>query len=124
MTQDNNAGRPDSEDVLQDMTQEELMMLYAAELVEEKGVEDTDGSEVRRVRDELDDAVNAAIVDELPEEKVNELNTKIVQGEVDSEMIDRTVLEAGIDVEKVAEDALKRYRDNYIMQPATAGEEA
>ena len=148
MTQDMMPDQPAQGDDLMDLSQDKLLSLYAIELVEAKGVAEEDKlAEVNRVKSDLEDVINAAIIDHLPIEKVNELSTKFTQNEITPEIMDQAVIDAGVDVEKVTEEALNDYRDGYLaasgdaattleqnvtdgaeeennVQPAMAGEEA
>ena len=50
----------------------------------------------------------------LPDYLVNKINDSLDSGEASDELIDSVIEESGIDANKIAEQAMLKFRENYL----------
>lgn len=100
------------EDVLESLTQEQIVAIYVEKMIADKGVEPTD--ELRaELREKLSDEITKALILAMPDYLVNQLNEEL-DGGADDEKIAKAIDESGIDVETITEQTMNAFRDNYL----------
>ena len=100
------------EEILEELTQEQIVAIYVEKMIADKGVEPTD--ELRaELREKLSDEITKALILAMPDYLVNQLNEEL-DGNADDEKIEKAIDESGIDVETITEQAMKAFRDNYL----------
>lgn len=103
---------PDESD-LAGLTQDQLINLFIERLIKEKGGPSSE-LERNRIADNLKDFVMTEILMNLPDYLVNKINDSLDSGEASDELIDGAIEESGIDANKIAEQAMLRFRENYL----------
>ena len=99
-------------EILAELTTEQIYAVLVEQMMSEKGVEPTD--ELRaELRGKLSDEVTKALVLAMPEYLVKELNEKIDNG-ADDNVVDKAINESGIDVETITEQTVKAFREKYL----------
>ena len=99
-----------SDDDLKDLTGEELVELYAAQLLSDKGIEDKDGAQAKELKQELINKINEEILDALSDEKFEELKNTMDEGGD----LDAVIESAGIDTAEIAQKAMQDFRAAYL----------
>ena len=66
------------------------------------------------MNEKLTDFLTQALVNALPEDKVNELDNMIDEGAAEPENVRRLLDDAGVDSGKVVVDALQKFRELYL----------
>ena len=100
------------EDVLQELTQEQIIAIYVEKMIADKGIEPTD--ELRKdLREKLSDEITKALILAMPDYLVDQLNDEL-DGGADDEKIAKAIDESGIDVETITERTMKAFRDDYL----------
>ena len=100
------------EDVLESLTQEQIIAIYVEKMIADKGIEPTD--ELRKdLREQLSDEITKALILAMPDYLVNQLNDDL-DGGADDEKIAKAIDESGIDVETITEQTMKAFRDDYL----------
>lgn len=109
---------------LENMTNDELLDVFAEEMMRERGLGDLDEESFKMLKDDLRQRVafqiNRAILAQLPEDKLNELGAGLESGVVTSEQFDELIKTYNIDVEKTTEDTLMTFREAYVGAKAEA----
>lgn len=104
------------EEILNDYTQEQLLMAYIDRMITDKGTQPTD--EMRAdLYDQLSQAISDALVDAMPDYLVKLLNEEF-DGGASVEKIQKAIDESGIDVEAITERAVRDFRDKYLWEEA------
>ena len=103
---------PDESD-LAGLTQDQLINLFIERLIKEKGGSSSE-LERNRIADNLKDFVMTEILMNLPDYLVNKINDSLDSGEASDELIDGAIEESGIDANKIAEQAMLKFRENYL----------
>lgn len=103
---------PDESD-LAGLTQDQLINLFIERLIKEKGGPSSE-LERNRIADNLKDFVMTGILMNLPDYLVNKINDSLDSGEASDELIDSVIEESGIDANKIAEQAMLKFRENYL----------
>ena len=99
-------------DVLESLTQEQIIAIYVEKMIADKGIEPTD--ELRKdLREQLSDEITKALILAMPDYLVNQLNDDL-DGGADDEKIAKAIDESGIDVETITEQTMKAFRDDYL----------
>ncbi|MBQ2638468.1 hypothetical protein IJF91_00130 [Candidatus Saccharibacteria bacterium] len=100
------------EEIINELTQDQLTAVYIEKMMLDKGVEPNDS--LRAVlREKLDDAVNRKLVNALPAESAKKLESAIDNGANDEEL-ENIIAESGIDVERITEEAMTAFREKYL----------
>lgn len=100
------------EDILAELSQEQIIAIYVERMIADKGVEPTD--ELRKeLREKLSDEITKQLVLAMPDYLVNQLNEEL-DGDADDEKISKAIDESGIDVETITEKTMNAFRDNYL----------
>ena len=100
------------EEVLADLSQDEIITLYVEKMIADKGVEPT--NELRaKLFEELSDEITKKIILSMPDYLVKKLNEDIDGGAGD-DAINKAIDESGIDVETITEQAMTAFREKYL----------
>lgn len=100
------------EDVLENLTQEQIIAIYVEKMIADKGIEPTD--ELRKdLREKLSDEITKALILAMPDYLVNQLNDEL-DGGADDEKIAKAIDESGIDVETITEQTMNAFHENYL----------
>lgn len=108
---------------LEDLSEEELVFLFVEQLMIDKGMADLDEALKNEIRDDLAKSlsfqVNRAILMALPDEEYEKLGEKLDSGEVTMEMVQEAVKAAGVDVNKVVQETMEKFRKVYLDDSGT-----
>lgn len=103
---------------LQNLSNEEAMVVIAKGLLREKGFtdldEETEGEMIQDLVERMTDFVNRAVLEELPEEKMAELDQMIAEERASDEEVGRLIQESGIDTSVATMEALEKFREIYL----------
>lgn len=103
---------------LQNLSNDEAMAVIAKGLLREKGFtdldEETEGEMIQDLVERMTDFVNRAILEELPEEKMAELDQMIAEERASDEEVGRLIQESGIDTSVATMKALEKFREIYL----------
>ncbi|MBR1875138.1 hypothetical protein IJ798_02060 [Candidatus Saccharibacteria bacterium] len=100
------------DEIIEDLTQDQLTAIYVEQMILDKGVEPNDA--LRGVLlEKLENAINRKLVNALPEESAQKLESAIDNGASDEE-IEGIIAESGIDVETITEEAMTAFREKYL----------
>ncbi|MDB5184127.1 MAG: hypothetical protein JWO07_808 [Candidatus Saccharibacteria bacterium] len=69
---------------------------------------------VTDLKERLLDQVDRAIVDAIPEDKIDDFNALLDQSDVSDETIQNYVVQSGVDVQQVTINTMLRFRDLYL----------
>lgn len=107
-----------TEEQLNQMSEEEILDLFVDQLMKDKGMTELSEDIRKEIHDDLKEKlvfqVNRAVVSALPDEKLDELNTKLDAGEVSEEEMMKIVTEAGIDTDAIVQKTLEDFREVYL----------
>lgn len=99
-------------EILDELTQEQLVAIYVEKMIADKGVEPTD--ELRKeLREKLSDEITKSLILAMPDYLVNQLNEEL-DGNADDEKIEKAIDESGIDVETITEQTMNAFREKYL----------
>lgn len=103
---------------LQNLSNEEAMAVIAKGLLQEKGFsdldEETEGEMIQDLVERMTDFVNRAVLEELPEEKMAELDQMIAEERATDEEVGRLIQESGVDASAATMQALEKFREVYL----------
>ena len=99
---------------INDMTSEEMVELYAEQLLKDKG-EETSEEKILALKERIIDRINMATLNALPAEKLEELNASLENG-ADVAQIQEAVDNAEIDVAAIAQQAMRDFREEYLKE--------
>lgn len=100
------------DEIIEGLTQDQLTAIYVEQMILDKGVEPNDA--LRGVLlEKLENAINRKLVNALPEEFAQKLESAIDNGASDEE-IEGIIAESGIDVEMITEEAMTAFREKYL----------
>lgn len=90
---------------------------YASQMLQEKGAltddEQQNAAKLNQLRTQLDEVIDRAVIDALPEEKLPELEELLNRDASDAE-IDKFFVNSGADFEGATKAALERFRLDYL----------
>lgn len=72
------------------------------------------------LRSQLMDQIDRAVINELPEDKVDGLN-ELLDREVPEEELQQYIATSGVDVQRITTEAMLRFRDLYLGTSGTNG---
>jgi len=78
---------------------------------------------IEEMRERLLDMINRALVEALPEEKVEAFSLLLDNDGVTEEQIQQFIVESGVDIEKVTAKTLLAFRELYLQSSAERTEE-
>lgn len=100
------------DEIIEGLTQDQLTAIYVEQMILDKGVEPNDA--LRGVLlEKLENAIDRKLVNALPEESAQKLESAIDNGASDEE-IEGIIAESGIDVETITEEAMTAFREKYL----------
>lgn len=100
------------EEILNELSQEEIVAIYVEKMIADKGVEPTD--ELRaELREKLQDEITKKMILSMPDYLVSKLNEEIEKG-ADEDAINKIIDESGIDVETITEQTMTAFRNEYL----------
>lgn len=70
------------------------------------------------LKNRLMDQIDQAVVEALPEDKIDSLNT-LLDGDASDEEIGNFIVDCGIDVERITSQTMLRFRDLYLGEKAS-----
>ena len=100
------------EDILADLDQGQIIMIYVTKMMMDKGVEPTDEAR-NKLAEQLSDEITKKLILSMPDYLVSELNERLDAGASDDE-IDKAINESGIDVETITEQTMTAFREKYL----------
>ena len=102
-----------TEEELQYLSKDEVMALFVEQLLIDKGVNATD--EIRAsLMEEINDRINMDILKGMSDEMLDKLNLALDDSNVSDDVIEGIIKESGVDVAKVTEETMIRFRDEYL----------
>jgi hypothetical protein len=84
--------------------------------------EDVHEQLVADLKERLLDQIDKAVVDALPDDKVDDFNALLDQAETSDESIQNYIVQCGVDVQQVTINAMLRFRDLYLTPQETREE--
>jgi len=91
---------------------------FIEKLLEEKGIsipdEEIKKQTVADMREKLETEIDRAVITALPEEKAKDLASKIDNPDFKSEDMAKFIQDSGVDVAKITEETLERFRKLYL----------
>ena len=94
---------------------------FANDLLTEKNLpgltDDVRPMVVEELVETLHELINRALIDTLPDDKVDELSALLDNADVTPEQIFELIKSSGIDSQQVVTDTLSRFRDLYLQGP-------
>ena len=91
---------------------------FIEKLLEEKGIsipdEEIKKQTVADMREKLEAEIDRAVITALPEEKAKDLASKIDNPDFKSEDMAKFIQDSGVDVAKITEETLERFRKLYL----------
>ena len=91
---------------------------FINQLIDEKGLtgldEETRKTVVDELKSELTEQVNRAVLMELPNEKLDELDNMMNEGPVDEPTLQAFLMNSGLDVNKIAAETMVAFRAFYL----------
>ena len=99
---------------------------FVEEMVTAKGLSGlTDEVRQQLVSDmkhQLLDQINRALINELPEDRVAQFDTMLDDSSIDATALQRFIVDAGVDVQKVTARTMLQFRDLYIRPQSQKAE--
>lgn len=126
MDNNNDDNRTLTEEELNNLSEDQLMDVYCEGLLAEKGVE-LSGEERDAARSELKERlgleINRSILAALPDEKFAEIEAVTSDDGVDMDVAERVIKESGIDVNKITEETMGKFRELFLQGGEKEAEE-
>lgn len=69
------------------------------------------------LKKELTDQINLALIEALPEDKIDGLNSMLDDPNVSDEEITKYIVESGVDVQRVTAQTMLQFRGLYLQTP-------
>ena len=91
--------------------------------MEDKGENPEDAEAHVALKQQVVAAVNDAIIDALPDDKAEEMNKLFEQNEATPEKIAKIVANSGVDTQAITEEALDKFRADYLGENAEHSDE-
>ncbi len=66
------------------------------------------------LRQRLLDQINRAVVAELPEDILSQLDVAMDSADVSEEQVQRMIVDSGVDVKRITVESMLRFRDLYL----------
>ena len=112
----------DIQAALENMSNDELLGLFAEQMMVDKGLRDEVDADVFAVlKDDLKDRlamqINRAILVQLPDDKLEQLDQDLDSDAIDAESFEKMVTDAGVDIEKTTQDVMMAFRNTYLGLP-------
>ena len=112
----------DVQAALEQMSNDELLDLFAEQMMVDKGLRnevDDDVFEVLKddLKDRLAMQINRAILVQLPDDKLEQLDRDLNNDTASVEGFEKMVTEAGVDIAKTTQDVMMAFRNTYLGLP-------
>ena len=112
----------DMQAALENMSNDELLDLFAEQMMVDKGLRDEVDEDVFAVlKDDLKDRlamqINRAILVQLPDDKLEQLDRDLNSDAASVEGFEKMVTEAGVDIAKTTQDVMEAFRNTYLGLP-------
>ena len=112
----------DMQAALENMSNDELLDLFAEQMMVDKGLRDEVDEDVFAVlKDDLKDRlamqINRAILVQLPDDKLEQLDRDLNSDAASVESFEKMVTEAGVDIAKTTQDVMEAFRNTYLGLP-------
>ena len=86
--------------------------------------EDVRAQLVSDLKQRLLDQINKALIDALPDEKMDEFERLLDDESLTDEQVQQFIMNSGVDVKKVTTVTMLRFYDLYVTPPVAGGEGA
>lgn len=108
------------------LTDDQTINLFIIGLMDEKGIQYGDEpykSDIfQELKTRLLTELDRSLVAALPDDKLDEFSKVVAQdGKIDPDVVAKAVLDAGVDVEKVAGETMAKFKDIYLGEDTAAG---
>lgn len=100
------------EDIINDLDESQIVAIYVEQMIADKGVEATDELRVK-LRGELEDRITENLINALPDDVIDKLDTAVGQN-ADDKMLEDAINASGIDVEAITEQTMTSFRNEYL----------
>ena len=119
---DNAGAKQFTEEELNQMSEDQLIDLFVDSLLAEKGVEGVSDEVLKGMHDELREnlifQVNRAVIAQLPDDKLDELNRQLDAGTANEETMAELVKSADLDTDKIVQETMADFREVYLKGEA------
>lgn len=109
------------EQALDGLNEEQLLEVFVEQMIEEKGIGVTDEEVRKEIKEDLKERmiyqVNRAILAALPEQQFEQVRSKLEDGTITPEELNRLTEEAGVDIAKTTQDVMIKFREAYLNIP-------
>lgn len=107
------------------LTDDQTINLFIVGLMDEKGIQYGDEpykSDIfQELKTRLLTELDRSLVAALPDDKLDEFSKVVAQdGKIDPDVVAKAVLDAGVDVEKVAGETMAKFKDIYLGEDTAA----
>lgn len=121
-SQDTEMSDADMQAALEKMSNDELLDLFAEQMMVDKGLRNEVDDDVFAVlKDDLKDRlavqINRAILVQLPDDKLEQLDHDLNNDTASVESFEKMVADAGVDIEKTTQDVMMAFRNTYLGLP-------
>lgn len=103
------------------MSGDEALDKFVAELLADKDLSGMDdeakGYLAEELKDRLNDQINRALIGELSEEKLEEFNKLLDDGEMSEDKVQQFMANSGVDLNKVVARTALTFRELYLQTP-------
>ena len=109
----------ESDDILNDLSDEETIDLFIEGIMEEKGVSaptaEIEEDAKNELKDQLLREIDRSLIAELPDDKLEELNRMATaNGQIEPDVIAKMVEESNLDVTDIVGTTMARFREIYL----------
>ena len=110
--------QPQADDQFSNMSNEEVIAGFAEGLLVEKNLgemdEATEKDMVQDLIERINDFINRAVLENLPKEKLDELDTMIENNTATPEAVAQLIQSSGVDASAVSIEAMAKFREVYL----------
>ncbi len=110
--------QPQADDQFSNMSNEEVIASFAEGLLVEKNLgemdEATEKDMVQDLIERINDFINRAVLENLPKEKLDELDTMIENNTATPEAVAQLIQSSGVDASAVSIEAMAKFREVYL----------
>ena len=109
----------ESDDILNDLSDEETIDLFIEGIMEEKGVSaptaEIEEDAKNELKDQLLREIDRSLIAELPDDKLEELNRMATaNGQIEPDVIAKMVEESNLDITDIVGTTMARFREIYL----------
>jgi hypothetical protein len=110
--------QPQADDQFANMSNEEVIASFAEGLLVEKNLGEMDEATkkdmVQDLIERINDFINRAVLENLPKEKLDELDTMIENNTATPEAVAQLIQSSGVDASAVSIEAMAKFREVYL----------